>query len=88
LSAIEQLVSKGQATVIVAALIYAREKFGDLGLTLHKLLQRVDEEIDKYGLDILSPNENAGHYERPRLFEIAAAFNRFPKVKMLQENVN
>jgi hypothetical protein len=43
----------------------------------------VENDLDKYGLDVISPfKEKSGDYARPRSFEIAAAINRLRSLKI------
>ncbi|GAI61534.1 unnamed protein product [marine sediment metagenome] len=46
----------------------------------------VFEDIDKYGLDIISEfrDQHPGSYALPRKFEVAAAVNRLRSLKVLQ----
>ena len=51
--------------------------------TLSGLVRALDELFDRQGLDALSPH-HLGTYARPRLFEIAAAFNRLRSNEFIQ----
>jgi len=87
LSAVEQLFDKSQTRAVGDALQLIRGWITQpqwRGKPLSALLEAVDAEIDRKGLDALSTWACAGNLARPRSFEIAAAINRLRSVKMEQ----
>ncbi|RQD78254.1 MAG: ATPase [Candidatus Syntrophonatronum acetioxidans] len=77
LSLVEQLVDISQ-TRAVGDILYFSINFIDGKRTLREVINLVLKQIEKEGLDILSPykGQHPGEYALPRKFEIAAAFNR------------
>ncbi|CAH3028763.1 unnamed protein product [Porites evermanni] len=82
LSYIEQLGEYSQTRAIADAILYARNNYMDGKRSLLEVLQKVEEDFDSKGLDVLSPTLLLGCYSRPRLLEIAAAINRFRALEM------
>jgi len=78
--ALEQLVDIGQARAIIDAIIYAR-KYADGKRSLREIVEQVLRDIDEKGLDILNP-KISGCYAAFRKFELAAAINRLPTLKV------
>ncbi len=75
LSALEQLVDSSQTRAIGLAIHHmATRYFGD-DLTLEQALDRLMEDLDAGGLEILSPFK-VGNLARPRRYEVAMAVNR------------
>jgi len=81
LSAIEQIVSSSQTRAIADVIIYARNRYMDGKLSLKQLLDHLTQDLNNRGMDMLSPYP-IGNYALPRSFEIAAAINRLPGLKM------
>ncbi|NBD14850.1 MAG: ATPase [Cyanobacteria bacterium] len=75
LAAVEQLVDKGQLRAIAAAIVYAKKQYLDGKRTLPEILDLVLADIEKKGLDIVtpSPQHDLAYFRR---FELAAALNR------------
>lgn len=82
LSYIEQLGEYSQTRVIADAILYARDKYMDGNRSLLEVLQKVEQDFDSEGLDVLSPRILLGSYSRPRLQEIAATINRLRLLAM------
>jgi len=72
---VEQLVDKGQLRAIAAAIVYAKKQYLDGKRTLPEILDLVLADIEKKGLDIVtpSPQHDLAYFRR---FELAAALNR------------
>lgn len=81
LSAAEQIVSPSQTRAIADAIIYARNRYMNGKLSLKQLLDRIMQDLKDRGMDMLSPYPR-GNYALPRPFEIAAAINRLPGLRM------
>jgi len=75
LSAVEQLVDRGQTRAIADALYYAHERYMRDSVSVSEMLDQVMSDIEREGLDVLS-SRKAGDYVRFRRFELAAALNR------------
>ncbi len=87
LSSIEQIVDSSQVNSIADIILCALQKtYIDGKNTLTTILDMVFEDIDKYGLDIISEfrDQHPGSYALPRKFEVAAAVNRLRSLKVLQ----
>lgn len=78
LSLVEQLVDPSQTRAIGDIIYYAARKYIDGRNTMVRILKLIEQDLEKYGLDIISPyyGQNPGDYARPRMLEVAAAFNR------------
>jgi len=86
LSAQDQLVDVNQTRAIGDAIYYGASNYlRDLesDVSLSRLLDLIERDIDEKGLDILSPFAR-GDYARPRRFEIGAAINRLRCLKVRQ----
>ncbi|MBH0228602.1 ABC-ATPase domain-containing protein [Halobacillus yeomjeoni] len=85
LDGIEQLVDPSQ-TRLIADLIMHMDKRGVLKKesTLHELLDQIEEQIDREGLEAFAPfkGQHPGDLARPRRFEIAATLNRIRTAKV------
>ena len=81
--ALEQLVDIGQTRAIVDALVYAG-KYADGKRSLREIVEQVLRDIEEKGLDVLSPKISGG-YAAFRKFELAAAINRLPTLKVRLE---
>ncbi|MBC7334377.1 MAG: ABC-ATPase domain-containing protein [Actinobacteria bacterium] len=87
LSSIEQIVDPSQVNAISSIILYAlRRKYIDGKNTIWQILELVFNDIDKYGLDIISEykNQHPGSHALPRRFEVAAAINRLRSLKVIQ----
>lgn len=78
LSQVEQLIDPSQTRSIVHAIYHASKKHMDGKKTLKEVLDLLEKDINKNGLDVLSahPGRYPPNLARPRRFEIAAAINR------------
>ena len=85
LRGIEQIVVLNQTGAIGMA-IYLASRFMNNKSTLREVLKKVDDYIDKEGLDVLDPfykkEKHPGSFTRPRIFEIAAAINRLRSARL------
>ena len=73
---VEQLVDANQTRALAEIIRYAR-RYMEGSRTLHEIIGLVLGDMDKNGLDVLSPYRgHPGEMARPRGLEIAAAFNR------------
>ncbi|MDJ0659624.1 MAG: ABC-ATPase domain-containing protein [Crocosphaera sp.] len=81
LTAIEQLIEPGQLRAISAAIIYAKQHYMNHQNSLPHILDKVMEDINNEGLDILS-NFPQGDFVLFRRFELAAALNRLRSLKV------
>jgi len=87
LSSIEQIVDTSQVNSIADIILYTLQKnYIDGKNTLSNILNKVFDDIGKYGLDTISnfKNQHPGSYALPRKFEVAAAVNRLRSLKVLQ----
>jgi predicted ABC-class ATPase len=83
LSAVEQLVSVSQTRAIGDALVLAKKRFMDGERTVSEVLDALEGELDRGGLDALS-RFPTGSYARPRRQEIAQALNRLRTIAVRQ----
>ena len=83
---VEQLVDIGQTRAIGDAIHYISRKYADGSYSMLEIAEMVTGDIEKNGLDILSPfrNEVYGGYALPRKYEIAAAINRMRTLTVKQ----
>ncbi len=70
LTAVEQIVERGQLRAIASAIVYAKEQYINGHRTLPEILDRVMADIESQGLDILS-NLPEGDLVLFRRFELA-----------------
>ena len=75
LSAVEQLLDRGQTEAIGRLLSWCHQHTPEQGSGLIVSLQQALLQAERQGLDILLPWK-AGHLAMPRLYELAAAANR------------
>jgi len=80
LSQVEQLVDISQTRAIGEIIRYAMEKYIDGKRTLAEILDLVEDDLDKKGMDVISPYLK-GNLARPRRYEIATAINRLRTLK-------
>ncbi|ACB84865.1 ABC-ATPase domain-containing protein [Natranaerobius thermophilus] len=77
LSEVEQLVDTSQTRAIGDAIFYILKFYIDSNMTMNQIIDRVMEDIDKKGLDVLSGFKgHPGEYAAFRPFELASALNR------------
>jgi len=76
---VEQLVDKSQTSAVGEIIRYAVEKYVDGKRTLKEVVNLVYKDIEKYGLDIVSPfyGKHPGNLAMPRPQEVAAGLNRY-----------
>ncbi|SFE37651.1 ABC-ATPase domain-containing protein [Alteribacillus iranensis] len=82
-SSIEQLVNSSQTSAIANIIRYISREIPD-DVPLSKTLSIVEEIINEKGLDEVSPfrGKHPGDMALPRKFELAAAINRYRKLKV------
>nr|WP_225938801.1 ABC-ATPase domain-containing protein [Kovacikia minuta] len=80
LSAVEQVVEKGQLRAIAAAILYAQQHYLDGKRSLPTILDLILAEIEKQGFDHLSFLPE-GDFAAFRRFELAAAINRWRNIQ-------
>lgn len=81
LSACEQLVSVAQTRAIGDALVLAAKRFMDGRRSVPEVLDLIELELSRRGLDALSPVRSGG-YARPRRQELAQALNRLRTLRV------
>ncbi len=88
LDRVEQIVDESQTRAIGDILLFAlREGIIDGRRPLHRILQAVEERIDREGLDVISPfGRPPAEHARPRPQEISAAINRLRTLAVGQES--
>jgi len=75
LASVEQLVDQGQLRAIAAAIVYAKKQYVDGKRSLSEILDLIQEDMEKKGLDVITPSPQ-GDLTYFRRFELAAAINR------------
>ncbi|KAL3668503.1 hypothetical protein V7S43_006585 [Phytophthora oleae] len=83
LSCVEQIVEPSQVRAIADAIQKARS-FMDGKRTLEEVLDKLESEMDRTGLDAVGFHNKSGFYTRPRKLELAAAINRLRTATMTQ----
>jgi len=81
LSQVEQLLDVSQTRAIGEIIHYYSQRYSREGETLGVGLNKVMDDLEEKGLDILSRN-NMGNYALPRIFEVAAAINRMRTLRV------
>lgn len=81
LSAVSQIVDQGQLQAIALGIVYAQRNYMDGQLSLAEILQRVQIDLERSGLDILSEYPQ-GNLVQFRTLELAAAINRLRSLKV------
>jgi predicted ABC-class ATPase len=79
---VEQLIDLSQTKAIGQALVYSR-KYMDGKRNLREVAEMVGEDMDKYGLDIIS-KKTSGHLARFRSIELVCTLNRLRGFKVKQ----
>jgi len=81
---VEQLVDVSQTRAIADIIYYGLRNYFDGRRTLNQVLEAILRDIEKKGLDVISPfgREPVGDHALPRKFEIAAAINRMRTLKV------
>lgn len=92
LRCVEQLVDPSQSRCIAYALYHASQKIMDVGRPLSEVLDALEQQIDRHGLEALSPFSRSGddyvhpgNLARPRRHEMAAALNRLRTLRVAAE---
>ncbi len=85
LRGVEQIVDISQTRAVGTAVHLAAARFLDGRRPLREALSKLEEYLDKNGLDMLDPfhrgEQHPGSFARPRVHEIAAAINRLRSVR-------
>lgn len=76
-----QLADPHQTSTIGLVLYYAKTRYMDEGRPIREILDLVDRDLSTEGLECLS-RELRGDLARPRRYEIAAALNRLPTLRI------
>jgi len=88
LQQIEQIVDISQTRAIGFALYFLSRQWMDGQLTVRQLLERLQDFWKTEGLDNLNPfrksEEHPGNFAQPRTFEVAAALNRYRRLRVRQ----
>ena len=84
LSAVEQIVNISQTRAIGDMIHYYSERYARREFPLRVGLERVLEDLDREGMDILSPFKE-GDYSMPRIYEIASAVNRMRSLRVRKQ---
>nr|PZN05959.1 MAG: ATPase [Bacillota bacterium] len=76
---VEQLVDRSQTSAVGEIIRYAVEKYVDGKRTLKEIVDMVFADIEKYGLEVISPfyGKHPGNLALPRPQEVAAGLNRY-----------
>ncbi|MBO8128166.1 MAG: ABC-ATPase domain-containing protein [Peptococcaceae bacterium] len=84
---VEQLVDASQTNAIAEILKYIGKHYCNNKNRMADIIEMVLEDIDKEGLDVISPfrGQHPGDLALPRKYEIAAAINRFHQLVVRQE---
>ncbi len=83
LTAVEQIACRGQLRAIGLALALLHgDPVPDGPAALHALLDRVEEVVERHGLDALDPGHFPGDLAWFRRFELAAALNRIRGLRL------
>jgi predicted ABC-class ATPase len=85
LEAVRQIADERQTWTIGAILSYAKDRYLDEPRALHEILDLIDRDLSTEGLDCLNSDPDGG-YARPRRYEIAAAINRLPTLRISQSS--
>ncbi|SHF88427.1 Predicted ATPase of the ABC class [Caldanaerobius fijiensis DSM 17918] len=75
---VEQLVDKSQTSAIAEIIRYAAERYVDGKSSLKQIVDKVYQDINSKGLDVVSPfyGKHPGNLALPRPQEVSAALNR------------
>ncbi len=81
---VEQLVDSSQTNAIGLIMQYIKKKYVDGQGTLSEILQKVYDDMERYGLDVIAPfqGQHPGDYAMPRIQETFAAINRLRTLKV------
>jgi len=81
LSDVEQLIDMSQTRAVGDMIHHLSQRFFTKNASMKEAITEVMDDIERRGLDILSPLRR-GDYARPRSFEVAAAINRMRSLKV------
>lgn len=81
LTGVEQVIDASQTRAISQGLVYIQRHLLGERVTIAQVLERVEADVEKYGLDVLEPGY-PGDLARFRRFELAAALNRLRSVEV------
>ena len=82
LSAVEQIVDPSQLRAIAEAMVHAKREHVDGRRTLGEVLDAIERDLERHGLDALSGRDARGDLARFRRFELAAALNRLRSLEV------
>jgi len=82
LTPLEQIVHSSQTRAISKALSYS-VKYMDGKRTLREIVEKVIEDIERNGLDVISRKKD-GNYAKFRKYELAFALNRLSTLQVRQ----
>lgn len=82
LAGVEQLVEHSQTRAIADALQLCAKTYMDGRRTVREVVDALNEDIERDGLDVLNPGMHMVGLARPRRYELAAAINRVRTGKM------
>ncbi|BAZ43770.1 ABC transporter ATPase [Chondrocystis sp. NIES-4102] len=83
LTAVEQIIDRGQLKAIALAIVYAKENYHQQQLTMREILQRIKQDITTSGLNIIG-NAHQGDLVMFRPLELASALNRLRSLQIKQ----
>ncbi len=81
LAGLEQLVDSSQARAVGYSIYRFAQDYAARKFSLREGLSRLEEELQKNGLDHLSPSK-LGNLARPRMLEVGAAVNRMRTLRV------
>jgi predicted ABC-class ATPase len=86
LACVEQIVDAAQTRAIGDSMYYISREYANGSYPLSSIVEAVARDIEREGLDILSPFKGQVHggYALPRKFELAAAINRMRTLSVSQ----
>jgi len=89
LSALEQLIDDSQTNCIAVMIDFLRKSILDDKISIFQAVNKLYEQIEKYGLDSISPyTGHPGNLALPRKYEFCAALNRYRRLKIKISKVN
>lgn len=84
LTDVEQLMELSQTKALGYAIEYAKKHMGN-EITLRDVIERVEEDIELNGLDVIS-DTLSGYFAKFRALELAFAINRLRGVELIQKS--
>ena len=84
LARVEQLADRSQTATIGLVLHYGRQRYLDEARPIREILDLIDRDLSTDGLECLS-RDLRGDLARPRRYEIAAALNRLPTLRIARQ---